>query len=59
MASLFHFEERVHRKNLSRVKTIPLLFPLLLSYVLEHLGFPVEPHRERRREYEAIFIVEK
>ena len=37
MTSLFHFEEKIHRKHLNRVKTIPLLFPRLLSHVLEHL----------------------
>ena len=59
MTSLFHFEEKVHKKNLSRVGTIPLLFLQLLSYVLEHLSFPTEPHCERRRECEATFIVKK
>ena len=59
MTSLFHFEENIHRKNLSRVEAIPLLFPRLLSQVPEHLGFPVEPHLERRHVYEAVFIVEK
>ena len=59
MTSLFHFEEKVHRKSLSRAETIPLLFSRLLSFVLEYLGFPVEPHRERRREYEATFTIKK
>ena len=27
MLALFHFVEKVHRKNLSRVETIPLLLP--------------------------------
>ena len=44
MTSFFHFEEKIHKKHLSRVETIPLLFPRLLSIVLEHLGFLVEPH---------------
>ena len=39
MTTLFYFEEKIHRKNLSRVETIPLLFPWLLCQVLEHLGF--------------------
>ena len=43
MISLFHFEEKIHRKHLSRAETIPLLFPRLLSHVLEHLGFSDEP----------------
>ena len=59
MSSLFHFEEKIHRKHLSRAETILLLFPRLLSHVLEHLGFPVELHQERRRVCEATFIVEK
>ena len=59
MISLFQFEEKVHQKSLSRAETIPLLFPRLLSCVLEYLGFLVEPHRERCREYEATFIVKK
>ena len=59
MTSLFHFEDKVHRRNLSRVEAIPLLFPRLLSQVLEHLGFPTEPHLKRRRVCEAIFTLEK
>ena len=59
MTSLFHFEEKIHRKHLSRAETIPLLFPRLLYHVLEHLGFPAGPHRERRRVCEATFTVEK
>ena len=48
MNSLLHFEEKVHRKGLARVESLPLLMPRLLSQVLEHLGFPEEPHLERR-----------
>ena len=59
MTSLFHFEEKIHRKNLTRPEAIPLLFQRLISQVLEHLGFPTEPHLERSRVCEAIFIVEK
>ena len=59
MTSLFHFEQKIHRKNLTREKVIPLLFPRLLSQVLEHLGFSTEPHLERRRVCKAIFTVEK
>ena len=59
MTSLFHFEAKIHHKNLNRAEAIPLLFPRMLSQVLEHLGFQAEPHLERRRVYEAIFIVEK
>ena len=59
MTSIFHFEEKIHRNNLTRVESIPLLFQRLLSQVLEHLDFSAEPHLERRRVCEAIFIVEK
>ena len=59
MTSLFHFEEKIHRKNLTKAEAIPLLFPRLLSQVLEHLGFPVEPHLEHRRVCKAIFTMEK
>ena len=48
MTSLLHFEEKVHRKGLARAEGLPLLMPRLLSQVLEHLGFPEEPHIERR-----------
>ena len=48
MTSLLHFEEKVHRKDLARTETFPLLMPRLLSQVLEHLGFLEEPHIERR-----------
>ena len=59
MTSLVHFEEKIHRKHLNRVETIPLLFPRLLSHVLEHLGFLVEPHHERCRVFRATFTVKK
>ena len=48
MTSLLHFEEKVHRKGLARAEGLPLLMPQLLNQVLEHLGFPEEPHIERR-----------
>ena len=48
MTSLLHFEEKVHRKGLTRAESLPLLMPRLLSQVLEHLGFPEEPCIERR-----------
>ena len=47
MASLLHFEDKVHRKKLQRADTIPLLFPRLLCHILEHMGSPTEPHLER------------
>ena len=59
MTSLFHFEEKIHRKHLKRAETIPLLFPRFLSHVLEHLGFPAEPYQERCRVCEATFTIEK
>ena len=48
MTSLLHFEDKVHRKDLARVESLPLLMPRLLSHVLEHLGFPEEPQIEMR-----------
>ena len=48
MTSLLHFEDKVHRKDLARAESMPLLMPRLLSQVLEHLGFLEEPHLERR-----------
>ena len=48
MTSLLHFEDKVHRKGLARVESLPLLMSRLLSKVLEHLGFLEEPHIERR-----------
>ena len=48
MTTLLHFEDKVHRKGLARVDSIPLLMPRLLRQVLEHLGFPEEPRIEMR-----------
>ena len=48
MASLLQFEEKVHRKDLARAESIPLLMPRLLCYVLEQIGFPEEPRLEMR-----------
>ena len=59
MTSLFHFEEKIHRKHLTRAETIPLLFSRMLSHVLEHLGFLAEPHQECHWVCEATFTVEK
>ena len=59
MTALFHFEEKIHHRNLSRVETIPLMFLRLLCQVSKHLGFPVEPQLERRRVYTVVFTVEK
>ena len=59
MTSLFHFEDKVHRRNLTQAKSTPLLFPRLLCQVLEHISFPDEPMIERRRDCEAILTVDK
>ena len=59
MTALFHFKEKIHRRNLSRVETIPLLFPRLLCQVFEHLGFLAEPQLERRRVCISVFTTEK
>ena len=48
MTALLHFEDKVHRKGLARVKSIPLLMLRLLCQVLEHLGFPEEPRIKMR-----------
>ena len=53
MTSLFHFEDKVHRSNLTRAESTPLLFPRLLCQVLKHISFPDEPRIERRRDCEA------
>ena len=59
MTSLFHFKEKIHRKHLSKAKTILLLFLRLLSHVLKHLGFSAEPHQEHRLVCKFTFTVEK
>ena len=59
MTTLLHFEEKVHRKGLTRAETIPLSMPRLLCHVLEHLGFPEEPHIERRQSYTTIISHER
>ena len=59
MTSLLHFEEKVHRKGLARAEGLPLLMPQLLSQVLEHLGFPEEPHIERRISCTQVLCTER
>ena len=59
MTSLFHFEDKVHRRNLTRAELLPLLFPRLLCQVIEHMGFPIEPRLECHQHYEAILTVER
>ena len=59
ITAFLHFEEKVHRKGLTHVETIPLLMPRLLCHVLEHLGFPEEPRIERRQSYAMIISHEQ
>ena len=48
MVVLLYFEEKVHKNKLQQADTIPLLFSRLLCHILEHMGYPTEPHLERR-----------
>ena len=57
MTSLLHFEDKVHRRNMTRAEAIPLLFPRLLCQILEHLGFLEEPRLERRRVCEDLLTI--
>ena len=59
MASLLQFEEKVHRKDLARAESLPLLMPRLLCYVLEQLGFPEEPRLEMRVQCPLVMLVER
>ena len=59
MTALFHFEDKAHRRNLTRVESTPLLFPRHLCQVLEHIGFPAKPRLECRRDREAILTVDR
>ena len=59
MIALLHFEEKVHRKGLARAEAIPLLMPKLLYHVLEHLGFPEEPHIEHQQSCPMIVSLER
>ena len=59
MTSLMHFEEKVHRKDLVRAESIPLLMPILLCQVLEHMGFPEEPRIETRVRCPLVMSVER
>ena len=58
MTSLFHFEDKFHHRNLTKAKSMPLLFPLLLCQVSKHIGFPIEPRLQRRRDCDAILTVD-
>ena len=59
MTSLMHFEEKVHRKDLVRAESLPLLMPRLLCQVLEHMGFPAEPRIEMRVRCPLVMAVER
>ena len=59
MTSLFHFEDKVHCRGLSRAESTPLLFPRLLCQVLEHMGFPDEPRLKRRCDSTASLIIDR
>ena len=59
MTALLHFEDKVHRKGLARVESLPLLMPRLLSQVLEHLGFSEEPRIERRIRWPQVLTMEQ
>ena len=59
MTSLFHFEDRIHRRSLPRAESLPLLFPRLLCQVLEHIGFPAEPQLECCRGCEATLTIDR
>ena len=59
MASLLHFEEKVHRRRLTRAASIQLLFPRLLCHVLAHMGFPADPQAEPRRHCRESFSLDQ
>ncbi|RVW13746.1 hypothetical protein CK203_087235 [Vitis vinifera] len=59
MAALLHFEEKVHKRRLTRADTILLLFPQLLCHVLAHMGFPTDPHSETRRHCRESFSLDQ
>ena len=59
MVALLYFEEKVHRKKLQRADTIPLLFLRLLCHILEHMGYPTEPHLERRHHCRNHFTLDQ
>ena len=59
MAALLHFEEKVHMKKLQRADTIPLLFPRFLCHILEHMGYPTEPHLECCHHCQEHFTLDK
>ncbi|RVW20553.1 hypothetical protein CK203_111442 [Vitis vinifera] len=59
-ANIFPLQhKKVHQRKLQRADVIPLLFPRLLCQILEHLGYPAEPHLERRRHCRENFSLDK
>ena len=58
MTTLFHFEDKVHRRHLTRAESTPLLFPRLLCQVLEHISFPAEPRLEHCHDCDAILTID-
>ncbi|RVW18192.1 hypothetical protein CK203_114302 [Vitis vinifera] len=59
MVVLLHFEEKVHRKQLHRADTIPMLFLRLLCHILEHISYPTKPHLEHYHHCREHFTLEK
>ncbi|RVW83064.1 hypothetical protein CK203_040717 [Vitis vinifera] len=59
MAALLHFEEKVHKRRLTRAASIQLLFPRLLCHVLAHMGFPADPQAEPRRHCRESFSLDQ
>ena len=59
MTSLFHLKDNVHRRNLTRAESTPLLFLRLLCQVLEHIDFLVEPRLERHLDCEVVLTVDR
>ena len=59
MTTLLDFEEKIHRKDLTRAGAIPLLIMRLLCHVLEHLGFQEEPCIECRQSCPMIVSLER
>nr|CAN63920.1 hypothetical protein VITISV_009043 [Vitis vinifera] len=51
--------EKVHKRRLTRVDTILLLFPRLLCHVLAHMGFPTDPHSETRHHCRESFSLDQ
>ncbi|RVW25018.1 hypothetical protein CK203_114195 [Vitis vinifera] len=59
MVVLLHFEEKVHKRRLTRADTILLLFPRLLCHVMAHMGFPADSHSKPRRHCRESFSLDQ